>query len=94
MNVYSARNNVQVEFIRFRKKYRLYSGFLFRIEEFNPISLTECNSRPDRVYYNIIVIQLDSCHRLDTIGIRTFARCDFRHSIASLSLVAQLYKWY
>ena len=32
------------------KKDRLYSGFLFRIEEFNAISLTERNSRPDRAY--------------------------------------------
>ena len=34
-----------------------------------------------------IVIRLESGHRLDRIGIRTFARCDFRHSIGSLSLV-------
>ena len=36
---------MQVELIRFRKKYRLYSRLLLRIEEFNAISLTEPNSR-------------------------------------------------
>ena len=41
MNVYIARNNMmQVQFMQFRQKYRLYSGY-FRIEEFNAISLTE-----------------------------------------------------
>ena len=47
-------------------------------------------SDQDRVYYNIIVIRLDSGHRLDTIGIRTFARCDFRHLLALLSMVTKL----
>ena len=41
MNVYIARNNMQVQFIRFHQKYRLYSGFLFRIDELNAISLTD-----------------------------------------------------
>ncbi len=29
MNVYIARNNMQVQFVRFRQKYRLYSDFCF-----------------------------------------------------------------
>ena len=35
MNVYIERKNMQVELIRFRKKYRLYSRLLLRGEEFN-----------------------------------------------------------
>ena len=35
MNLYITRNNMQVQFIRFRKKYRLYSGDVL----FNAISL-------------------------------------------------------
>ena len=35
MKVYIERNNMQVELIRFRKKYRLYSRLLLRNEEFN-----------------------------------------------------------
>ena len=51
------------------------------------------NAIPDQIG-SIIIIRLDSGHRLDTIGrpIRTFARCDFRHSTALLPLVTQL--WY
>ena len=37
------------------KKYLLYSCFLFRIDEFNAISFTERNSRPDRVYCNAML---------------------------------------
>ena len=35
MKVYIERKNVQVELIRFRKRYRLYSHLLLRGEEFN-----------------------------------------------------------
>ncbi len=35
---------LQVELIRFRKTYRLYSRLRLRIDEFNSISLTEPNS--------------------------------------------------
>ena len=35
MKVYIEKNNMQVELIRFRKKYRLYSCLLLRSEEFN-----------------------------------------------------------
>ncbi len=35
MNVYIERNNLQVELIRFRKKYHLYSRLLLRSEVFN-----------------------------------------------------------
>ena len=34
MKVYIERNNMQVELIRFRKKYRLHSRLLLRSEEF------------------------------------------------------------
>ena len=44
MRVYVERNNLQVELIRFRKKYRLYSRLLLRSEEFNATSFTERNS--------------------------------------------------
>ena len=50
MKVYIERKNIQVELIRFRKKYQLYSHLLFRIELFRAISLTELNSTPDNVY--------------------------------------------
>ena len=46
------------------------------------------NAIPDQT--GSIVIRLDSGHRLDISGIRTSARCDFRHSIVSLSLLTQL----
>ena len=52
MEVYIERSNMQVELIRFRKKYRLC--LRLRNEECNGISLTEPNSRelqlPDSVY--------------------------------------------
>ena len=35
MKVYIERSNMQVELIRFRKKYRIYSRLLLRSEEFN-----------------------------------------------------------
>ena len=35
MKVYIDRNHMQVELIRFRQKYRLYSSLLLRSEEFN-----------------------------------------------------------
>ena len=35
IKVYIERNNMQVELIRFRKKYHLYSCLLLRSEEFN-----------------------------------------------------------
>ena len=35
MKVYIERNNMQVELVRFRIKYRLYSRLLLRSEEFN-----------------------------------------------------------
>ena len=35
MKVYMERKNMQLELIRFRKKYRIYSRLLFRTEEFN-----------------------------------------------------------
>ena len=35
MKVYIERKNMQVELIRFRKKYRIYSRLLLRTDEFN-----------------------------------------------------------
>ena len=35
MKVYIESKNIQVELIRFRKKYRLYSRLLFRTDEVN-----------------------------------------------------------
>ena len=35
MKVYMERKNRQLEIIRFRKKYRIYSGLLFRTDEVN-----------------------------------------------------------
>ena len=35
MKVYIERKNMQVELIRFRKKYRIYSRLLLRTEELN-----------------------------------------------------------
>ena len=35
MKVYMERKNMQCELIRFRKKYRIYSGFLCRTDEVN-----------------------------------------------------------
>ena len=35
MKLYIESNNIQVEVIRFRKKYRLYSRLLFRTDEDN-----------------------------------------------------------
>ena len=35
MKVYIERKNMQVELIRFRKKYRIYSRLVLRTEEFN-----------------------------------------------------------
>ena len=35
MKVYIERKNMQVELIRFRKKYRIYSRILLRTKEFN-----------------------------------------------------------
>ena len=46
---------MQVEIIRFRKKYRLHSHLLLRSEEFNGLSPTERKSRQllsDNVYCN------------------------------------------
>ena len=63
MKVYIERNNMQVGLIiRFRKKYRLYSRLLLRSEEFNAISLTECNSKQllsDSVYCHLSVVVPD-----------------------------------
>ena len=39
MKVYIKRNNMQIELIRFRKKYRLYSRLLLRIEKSNAIDV-------------------------------------------------------
>ena len=35
MKLYIESNNIQVELIRFRKKYRLYTRLLFRTDEIN-----------------------------------------------------------
>ena len=35
INAYIERNNMQVELLRFRKKYHLYSRLVLRSEEFN-----------------------------------------------------------
>ena len=81
------RSNMQVELIRFRKKYRLHSRSRLRIEEFNSTSLTEPileRSSCQSVY----------CHSTEynrtQWGVSTPARCDFGHSIGVLSLVIQL----
>ena len=55
MKVYIERNNIQVELIRLRKKYRLYSSLLLRIEVFPTDAMF---TQPDR---QICVIDRSRC---------------------------------
>ncbi len=65
MNVYIERNNTQVELIRFRKKYRLYSHLLLRSEVFT--NLDSC----DQTVYIVTGYNGWWSHRTDIV--HTFA---------------------